>query len=271
MDNSSHLPVVAIFANRGMADSAIDALLHAGFLKSEIGLASPGEHLHEADTATEQLEELRGPRSQHRGSDRRCARGLCGDDRCRNDSRLRSRLARRFIAGESRWSGGRSSTRDVRGPLRGHGSEGKGCAVLCSGVPVGSNDRGRPIERPAGRSGEYLAQSRTEQRGSGGERADFGAVLICGRISTAALLPSPRYSGRGVGGEGRSGRTASGSSPHPRPLSPEYRGEGGIQPLSRCVVAVVFAGSTRRTCIAAIDKPILPDEVIEKRLPLCLP
>ncbi len=57
MDNSSHLPVVAIFANRGMADSAIDALLHAGFLKSEIGLASPGEHLHEADTATEQLEE----------------------------------------------------------------------------------------------------------------------------------------------------------------------------------------------------------------------
>ncbi len=38
--------------------------------------------------------------------------------------------------------------------------------------------------------------------------------------------PSPRYSGRGVGGEGRKASQVLAPHPSPPPLSPEYRGEG---------------------------------------------
>jgi hypothetical protein len=49
-------PIFAVFDNRGKAESAIDELWHAGFRQNQIGIAAPGERLHEADTATGPLE-----------------------------------------------------------------------------------------------------------------------------------------------------------------------------------------------------------------------
>lgn len=55
-DNGQH-PVIAIFANRGQAEAAIDELWHEGFAKEQVGVAAPGERLREATTATETMEE----------------------------------------------------------------------------------------------------------------------------------------------------------------------------------------------------------------------
>src|SRR5207248_9966042 len=50
--------------------------------------------------------------------------------------------------------------------------------------------------------------------------------LATGTLRPPVLLPSPPVlRGRGVGGEGA--WTVTVLAPHPRPLSPEYRGEGG--------------------------------------------
>ena len=43
-------PVVAVFPNRGAAEGAIDELWHAGFRHNQIGMATPDEPLHEAQT-----------------------------------------------------------------------------------------------------------------------------------------------------------------------------------------------------------------------------
>jgi hypothetical protein len=56
MGNNS-LPIIAVFPNRSRADAAIDELWHAGFHEDEIGVASPGEELHQATTATGQIED----------------------------------------------------------------------------------------------------------------------------------------------------------------------------------------------------------------------
>jgi hypothetical protein len=60
MTHDNNLPVIAVFPNRGMADAAIDELWHAGFGKDEIGVASPGEPLHEATTAPGRQEDRVG-------------------------------------------------------------------------------------------------------------------------------------------------------------------------------------------------------------------
>ena len=49
--------IIGVFADRTAAEGAIDELWHAGFSKSEIGLATPDEPLHEATTRTGRLEE----------------------------------------------------------------------------------------------------------------------------------------------------------------------------------------------------------------------
>jgi hypothetical protein len=57
MASTQNHPVIATFATRGLAEAAVDALWHAGFEKNQIGLAGPGEQLHEATTATEPIEQ----------------------------------------------------------------------------------------------------------------------------------------------------------------------------------------------------------------------
>ena len=57
MAKTSTPPVIAVFPNRGLADAAIDKLLHAGFDKNKIGLASPGEAMQPATTATTRIED----------------------------------------------------------------------------------------------------------------------------------------------------------------------------------------------------------------------
>jgi hypothetical protein len=49
--------IVAAFDRQTQAEGAIDELWHAGFKKDELGVAFPGEALHQATTATEALEE----------------------------------------------------------------------------------------------------------------------------------------------------------------------------------------------------------------------
>jgi hypothetical protein len=56
MASTTDLPVIATFSNRGLAEAAVDDLRHSGFGKSEIGLAGPGELLHEATTASGPIE-----------------------------------------------------------------------------------------------------------------------------------------------------------------------------------------------------------------------
>jgi hypothetical protein len=57
MAAASTRPLVAIFADRGKAEAAVDELWHAGFGKESIGLAARGEPLHQATTAGEPVEE----------------------------------------------------------------------------------------------------------------------------------------------------------------------------------------------------------------------
>ena len=64
-------------------------------------------------------------------------------------------------------------------------------------------------------------------------------------------LPSPPLRGRGVGGEGDERSPA--KAPHPRPLSPEYRGEG------RTLVAAVRrrsrrVDSTENSCVSGVPE-----------------
>jgi len=70
------------------------------------------------------------------------------------------------------------------------------------------------------------------------------------RGSAGSSLPSPPLRGRGAGGEGDEQSPA--EAPHPRPLSPEYRGEGGEiaaaflmkkEPVSIVGKAILFARS----------------------------
>ena len=49
--------VIGIFSNRIDAEAAVHDLGHAGFHPDDIGLASPGEPLHEANTPTRRVEE----------------------------------------------------------------------------------------------------------------------------------------------------------------------------------------------------------------------
>jgi len=57
MNDKHFVPVIGVFEHRGKAEGAIDELWHAGFSKEQIGIASPGENLHQATTQTEDLEE----------------------------------------------------------------------------------------------------------------------------------------------------------------------------------------------------------------------
>jgi hypothetical protein len=57
MSTMVRTPVVAVFEQRGQAISAIDELEHAGFIKDQIGVATPGGPLHEANTPTSRREE----------------------------------------------------------------------------------------------------------------------------------------------------------------------------------------------------------------------
>ncbi|HMF11558.1 MAG TPA: hypothetical protein VKE94_04610, partial [Gemmataceae bacterium] len=57
MSTTMQKPVVVVFEHRGQAVSAIDELEHAGFTKDQIGVASPGGPLHEADSPTSRREE----------------------------------------------------------------------------------------------------------------------------------------------------------------------------------------------------------------------
>lgn len=56
MTNNSTWPVVAVFAQRSQAESAIDDLWHEGFSKDQVGMAAPGEDIHQATTQAEALE-----------------------------------------------------------------------------------------------------------------------------------------------------------------------------------------------------------------------
>jgi hypothetical protein len=57
MATPNERPLVAIFADRGKAEAAVDELWHAAFDKDSIGLAARGEPLHRASTAGEPTEE----------------------------------------------------------------------------------------------------------------------------------------------------------------------------------------------------------------------
>ena len=56
MTASSH-SVIGVFPNRIDAEAAVHELGHAGFQPDDIGLASPGEPLHEANNPTRRVEE----------------------------------------------------------------------------------------------------------------------------------------------------------------------------------------------------------------------
>src|SRR5205823_2607793 len=80
--------------------------------------------------------------------------------------------------------------------------------------------RGGPPDlhgREAVEGARRQAERRRQVGGRGGDREDEAG----GQPRRRAPLPCS--GGRGVGGEGRVGL----QTPHPRPLSPEYRGEGG--------------------------------------------
>ena len=49
--------VIGVFRDRSAAEAAIDEMWHTGFQKHEIGLAGPGESLHQASTATGRMED----------------------------------------------------------------------------------------------------------------------------------------------------------------------------------------------------------------------
>jgi hypothetical protein len=57
MAKNNRCPVVAVFEDRGRAESAIDELWHAGFRHEQIGLAAPGQELAEATTPVGRAEE----------------------------------------------------------------------------------------------------------------------------------------------------------------------------------------------------------------------
>jgi len=57
MTEETFVPVIGVFDNRGKAEGAIDELWHSGFPKEQIGIAAPGENLHQASTRTEDLED----------------------------------------------------------------------------------------------------------------------------------------------------------------------------------------------------------------------
>ena len=57
MVTSRRSTIVAVFDDRGRAESAIDALLHDGFQHDQVGTLSPAGDLTEADTPTERSEE----------------------------------------------------------------------------------------------------------------------------------------------------------------------------------------------------------------------
>lgn len=57
MIDETFVTVIGVFDNPGKAEAAIDELWHAGFPKEQIGIAAPGENLHQARTHTEDLED----------------------------------------------------------------------------------------------------------------------------------------------------------------------------------------------------------------------
>jgi hypothetical protein len=57
MDKAAVPTVVAVFDERGQAESAIDELWHQGFAHDHLGIVMPGGRVTEATTATEQKEE----------------------------------------------------------------------------------------------------------------------------------------------------------------------------------------------------------------------
>ena len=57
MPTTTQCPVIAVFEDRAHAFSAIDELEHAGFREDQIGIAMPGEQLHEASTPISRREE----------------------------------------------------------------------------------------------------------------------------------------------------------------------------------------------------------------------
>jgi hypothetical protein len=57
MDKAAIPTVVAVFDDRGQAESAVDELWHQGFAHDQIGIVMPGGRMAEATTATERKEE----------------------------------------------------------------------------------------------------------------------------------------------------------------------------------------------------------------------
>jgi len=57
MTNTLPETLVAVYPSRSQAEAAVSELWHLGFPKDSIGLAAPGEKLHQATTATEPVEE----------------------------------------------------------------------------------------------------------------------------------------------------------------------------------------------------------------------
>ena len=57
MAENKRCPIVAVFEDRGRAESAIDELWHAGFRHDQIGLAAPGQELAEATTPVGRAED----------------------------------------------------------------------------------------------------------------------------------------------------------------------------------------------------------------------
>jgi hypothetical protein len=57
MPENYRCPIMAVFPDRGRAESAIDELWHAGFRHDQIGLAAPGHGLSEATTVVGRVED----------------------------------------------------------------------------------------------------------------------------------------------------------------------------------------------------------------------
>lgn len=57
MEKVQNTPVAAVFNQRGQVETAIDELLHTGFLQDQIGMVLPGQGMIEAETPTSRREE----------------------------------------------------------------------------------------------------------------------------------------------------------------------------------------------------------------------
>ncbi len=128
-----------------------------------------------------------------------------------------SRIAKRGRTGAGRRNAGAAARRAGTDPENDRRER--------SGGRMGFSETALSLRRSA-RPGTAAGQSRTE--GSGAS-TDFDRPALM-HHSAAPLAPVLRGEGSGVRGARQN--TAPRLAPHPRPLSPEYRGEGSTMPLS---------------------------------------